>query len=463
MADKPGVASSFSDHSFDNDGNLTATGSANTYVVKTGRRIQGYFKGLRLCVRIPVTNTNASTLAVDEAGVIAIRKSGNAVVAAGDLVAGVYYDFIYDDANDVLQIDPSAGAGFTPVAGPGISISGSTFSTVLSNRDIADISGGGTVIASDQAKYINILTGTGTLAFTAAATLASGFWCVIKNSGTGEVTLNPNGAELIDGLATWVLYPGGAILVQNDGGGFRSVLLSPMQVTFNASGTFTKPGVGTWVELEGWGGGGSGGRGTGAEQGGGGGGGYNTRRVSLSSLGTTETVTIGAGGAARATSVAGAAGGTTTFGSLLSAFGGGAGNNANSAGGGGGGGPFAAGGTGASGGAQPGVPRISDGTNSQGQGGDLAVGKQAIWHGGGGGGGPNAGGASLYGGGGGGGNNTTTGASGGQSFYGGNGGASGVNGANGTNGTQPGGGGGSAEANGSSGAGGDGRIVVRVF
>lgn len=110
MADKPAVASSFSDHSFDNDGNLTATGSANTYLVKTGRRIGGYYKGLRLCVRIPVTNTTASTLEVDEAGQIAIRKGGNTALTAGNLIAGCYYDFIFDDANNVLQVAPNIAA-----------------------------------------------------------------------------------------------------------------------------------------------------------------------------------------------------------------------------------------------------------------------------------------------------------------------------------------------------------------
>src|SRR5690606_9015567 len=77
--------------------------------------------------------------------------------------------------------------------------------------------------------------------------------------------------------------------------------------------------------------------------GGGGGGGYNSKLMPLSALGTTETVTIGAGGAAvTADNTDGNAGGHTTFGAHVAAFGGGAGSG--DLGGGGGGGSYQSGG-----------------------------------------------------------------------------------------------------------------------
>jgi hypothetical protein len=352
------------------------------------------------------------------------------------------------------------------VAGnPSIAFTGSILPT-LGRRNIADISGGDTIIGTDQAKLVNIATGTGTLAFTAVATLAAGFWCIVKNSGTGNVTLNPDGAELIDGLANWILYPGGSILVECDGSALYSVLLSPMVATFNASGSFTKPGVGTWAEIEGWGAGGSGARGTNADNGGGAGGGYNRRVVPLSAIGTTETVTIGAGGAARAANSDGATGGDSTFGSLLPAFGGAGGDNAGN-GGGGGGGPRTAGSVpSGAGGGTPGNPSILVGfTSAHGQGGDASAGLEGLFHGGGGASSANTGGNSVYGGAGGGGNTTAAAGNGGISQFGGNGGNAAVNGADAQAGQQPGGGGGSSEgvATGVSGAGGDGRIIVRVY
>ncbi len=336
--------------------------------------------------------------------------------------------------------------------------------TSIGRRDIADITSGDTIVLGDNAKLVRILTGTGTLAFTAVATLASGFFCFIENKGTGDVTLDPNSSETIDGLSSWVLYPGGSILVQCNGTDLRSVLQSSMRKQFDSSGTFTKPGVGTWAEIEGWGAGGSGARGTGAETGGGGGGGYNSRRLLLSALGATETVTIGAGGASRTSNSDGATGGNSTFGSLLTAYGGGGGDNAGN-GGGGGGGTLSAGNIpSALGGGLPGLPGFWQEDEYQGQGGDNGAGLPAWIDGGGGGDGNNAGGASVYGGGGGGGCTTAAAAAGGASSFGGPGGAGAVNGTNATAGTQPAGGGGASEgvATGNSGAGGAGRIIVTI-
>lgn len=107
---------------------------------------------------------------------------------------------------------------------------------------------------------------------------------------------------------------------------------------FTSSGTFTKPSGATFIMVEAWGagGGGSSGRrgaaGTDRNGGGGGGGGAYTQRLfKAAEVGSTETVTIGAGGAGGAAVTAdntdgnvGSSGGNSSFGSLLYAFGGGA-------------------------------------------------------------------------------------------------------------------------------------------
>jgi hypothetical protein len=435
-----------------------------------------------MVARTAAATYTARTLTAPAAGIGITNGDGVAgnptLVLANDLAAleGL------GSTGFAVRTGPDTWAQRTLQAGTGISIANPagiagdpsiacTATQSLGRRNVADISGGDTIIASDNAKLVNIASGTGTLAFTAAATLAAGFYCVIKNSGTGNVTLNPDGAELIDGLANWILYPGGSILVECDGSAFYSVLLSPMVATYNASDTWTKPGVGTWAEVEGWGGGGSGARGTNAENGGGAGGGYNRRLVPLSALGATETVTIGAGGAARAANNDGATGGDSSFGSHLIAYGGGGGDNAGN-GGGGGGGPSSAGTipSGAGGGV-PGSPTFarSDGLNGnsslQGAGGDNTAGRDGYVHGGGGGSGAQVGGNSVCGGAGGGGNTTAAAGNGGTSLFGGNGGDAAVNGADAQAGTQPGGGGGGSEgvATGISGAGGDGRIIVGVY
>jgi hypothetical protein len=60
-------------------------------------------------------------------------------------------------------------------------------------------------------------TGSFTQTFPAAATLTDGFWCEFINSGAGVITLDPNGAETIDGVATIRLLPGEACIVNCSG------------------------------------------------------------------------------------------------------------------------------------------------------------------------------------------------------------------------------------------------------
>lgn len=205
--------------------------------------------------------------------------------------------------------------------------------------------------------------------------------------------------------------------------------------------TWTKqPGL-TMIRVQLWGGGGGAAAATGAgsSAGGGGGGEYIEAFFAASELGSTETITIGAGGARKLVAGAGNAGSNTTFGSLLTAHGGSNGTTGDS-GGGNGGSPFTL-------------------TNIYGAGG--AVGANGLYSGGGSGStgtSPYDGGKSLYGGGGGAGWDGG-GAIGGTSTFGGNGGGAG------SDGSVPGGGGGAGrvDTGGYGGAGGNGRCIVTEY
>lgn len=204
-----------------------------------------------------------------------------------------------------------------------------------------------------------------------------------------------------------------------------------------SSGTWTNPG-GSFTLVEAWGGGGGGANNTWSSTGetGGGGGEYVWALFATSTLGATETVTIGAGGAgaANASTADGSTGGTTTFGSWLSALGGNPGK------------------TGAAG-AYITVPRSPAAFSA-----DTALGVFVLPQAGMG--FTGAGGKTVYGGGGGGGSNTG-GSTGGTSEIGGDGGG-GNNTLNtaGTGGAAPAGGGGGSGNNGGGGAGARGEVRV---
>lgn len=310
------------------------------------------------------------------------------------------------------------------------------------------------LVAGDLGGFVDITSGTFTLPYTAAATLGASWWTIVRNSGTGDVTHDPASSETIDGLTSFVMYPGEARIVHCDGSNFRSVLLQGFTKTFTASGTFTKPPG--YKAFEGllWGGGASGGKGDGSTQAGGGGGAACYRfSIPAANVGTTETVTIATGGAAvTVAATAGNNGGNSSFGSNIVSYGG----VGNSIVGGGGGGLKAAGST-----STGGTP--ADGFNGGGNGGNSAAGSSSFWGGGGGAGGSTdaayAGGASVWGGGGGGNGPVTTAGAGGTSTFGGAGGAGGTSG-NGTAGTAPGGGGGATKTGTSSGAGARGELRI---
>ncbi len=81
-----------------------------------------------------------------------------------------------------------------------------------------------TMLAADKGSEINFTTAGATLNLLAAATAGNGAMIGVRNSASsGDVTIDPSGAETLDGLVTRPLRPGDCVLLRCDGSAWRTV------------------------------------------------------------------------------------------------------------------------------------------------------------------------------------------------------------------------------------------------
>lgn len=165
-------------------------------------------------------------------------------VAAGKAV------LIYLRTNDSIQGGwRSVAYGVGTSAPDAASLSGLgvlAISTTLNwNSDTQTKNANYTLLANDRATTTINTGGAITFAFTAASTLGDGWVILIRNEGSGSLTLNPNGAETIDGAATKVLAATESCIVVCDGTAFhtvgygRSATVTTTAVNINLAGTGT--------------------------------------------------------------------------------------------------------------------------------------------------------------------------------------------------------------------------------
>lgn len=136
------------------------------------------------------------------------------------------YIFVTDNTTEAgtWQV-VSFGVGTSSVdasllAGYGLKASGNR----LNQRHYVSASSVGLEINSTYRASVLIHTGgTATYTLSAAATLGNDFFLLFRNEGTGSVTLDPNGSELIDGLTTLTVQPGESMIISCSGSAFYTI------------------------------------------------------------------------------------------------------------------------------------------------------------------------------------------------------------------------------------------------
>lgn len=106
------------------------------------------------------------------------------------------------------------------LAGYGLLASGATLNQ---SHPVSTIGGNYSVTAVDRAQTLVWTGGAGTFTLAAAAVLGNNWFTLVRNSGTGTLTIATSSGELIDGSGTIGLQPSDSCFIISSGTAFYSV------------------------------------------------------------------------------------------------------------------------------------------------------------------------------------------------------------------------------------------------
>ena len=187
---------------------ITATGAIrNVTLPDASKGSVGYAV---LFNNLPASTFNA--LIKDGAGntvaTVAVGEQWMLYLADNSTVAGVWRAFRFGAST--ASVNPATLAGYGVV---------NTSGTLSQSHPVSGITTTPrTVAAADRAAAL-VWTGGGAATFnlTTAATLGNNFFFLLRNAGGGDVTVDPNASETIDGATTLTLHAGDAAIITTDG------------------------------------------------------------------------------------------------------------------------------------------------------------------------------------------------------------------------------------------------------
>lgn len=115
----------------------------------------------------------------------------------------------------------TSSADASALAGYGLKVTSATLSQA--HPVVSSSAASVTIDATYRAKVLSLTGGAATVNLTAAATVGDDFFLLLRNDGTGIVTIDPSAAELVDGAATLSLNPTESLLLVCDGAAWHTI------------------------------------------------------------------------------------------------------------------------------------------------------------------------------------------------------------------------------------------------
>lgn len=159
---------------------------ANTYTVKD-------YTGTQIC-------------AVPSGATFQIYLTNNATTA------GTWRSFQYGASASAANASALAGLGIKAIA-----------TTLNQSMPVSTFNTDYTTGSSDRAKVLVWNGGAGTLSLASAPVVGADWFVNVRNSGSGDLIIDPNSSELINGGATLVLAPGDSCIIVTNGVQFWTI------------------------------------------------------------------------------------------------------------------------------------------------------------------------------------------------------------------------------------------------
>lgn len=165
-----------------------------------------------------------NTVLFNNIGANTFFVKGSTGVALGSVAPGEIWQLYLTDnstqAGAWVMYQFGAGvsqANAAALAGTGLIAIGTLLSTAV---PVSPFSSNFTAGVNDRAKFYNWTGAGGTLELPDAVTVGNNWFMLVRNSGSGALTVDPTGGILIDGGSTKAYQPGEASIIVSDGAAY---------------------------------------------------------------------------------------------------------------------------------------------------------------------------------------------------------------------------------------------------